>query len=100
MIGLYLPKDTFIHRLRPEVKLMFLALCGTVIFMVSSVTMLSLFLLFVAFLYGIAKVPFNNVVKQLKSMSLFLVLIFVFQVFLKVGLRALRSYYALLLLFF
>ncbi len=62
---------------------MFLALCGTVIFMVSSVTMLSLFLLFVAFLYGIAKVPFNNVVKQLKSMSLFLVLIFVFQVFFK-----------------
>ncbi|EJF82885.1 energy-coupling factor transporter transmembrane component T family protein [Candidatus Bartonella washoeensis] len=83
MIGLYLPKDTFIHRLKPEVKLVFLALCGTIIFTVSSLPVLSFFLLFVALLYGVAKVPFNNVVKQLKSMSLFLVLIFVFQVFFK-----------------
>ncbi|UTO29143.1 energy-coupling factor transporter transmembrane component T family protein [Bartonella harrusi] len=83
MIGLYLPKDTLIHRLKPEIKLVFLTLCGTIIFMVSSVFVLSLFLLFVALLYGIAKIPFNNILKQLKSMILFLVLIFVFQVIFK-----------------
>ncbi|UNE54876.1 energy-coupling factor transporter transmembrane component T family protein [Bartonella machadoae] len=83
MIGLYLPRDTLIHRLKPEIKLVFLTLCGTIIFMVSSISVLSLFLLFVALLYRIAKIPFNKVLKQLKSMSLFLLLIFVFQVIFK-----------------
>lgn len=99
MIGLYIHQDTFLHRLRPSIKLLFLAVCGTTLFMVSSVTVLSLFLLFVALLYRVAKIPFNNIVKQLKSMSLFLILIFVFQVFVRVGLRVLRLYYALLFFF-
>ncbi|WP_332059696.1 energy-coupling factor transporter transmembrane component T family protein [Bartonella sp. CB74] len=79
MIGLYFPQDTFIHRLRPEIKLVFLTVCATIIIMVSSIPLLSLFLLFVALLYRIAKIPFENILKQLKSTGLFLVLIFVFQ---------------------
>ncbi|GAA5111220.1 energy-coupling factor transporter transmembrane protein EcfT [Bartonella jaculi] len=83
MIGLYLPQDTFIHRLKPGVKLLALTICATVLFMVSSIFILLPFLLFVALLYRVAKVPFNNVLRQLKAMGLFLVLIFVFQVIFK-----------------
>ncbi|MBB5073447.1 biotin transport system permease protein [Bartonella callosciuri] len=83
MIGLYLPEDTFVHRLRPGVKLLLLTVCATMLLMVSSIPILLLFLLFMALLYRVAKIPFNNVLKQLKSIGLFLVLIFVFQVFFK-----------------
>ncbi len=41
------------------------------------------FLLFVVLFYKVAKVPFNNVLKQLKAMGLLLVLLFVFQVIYK-----------------
>ncbi|WP_336294720.1 energy-coupling factor transporter transmembrane component T family protein, partial [Bartonella sp. CB169] len=80
MIGLYLHKDTFIHRLRPGVKLLFLIVCTTTLFVVSSIIILLLFLLFVALLYRFSKVPLNNILKKLKQMGLFLALIFVFQV--------------------
>ncbi|WP_041578461.1 energy-coupling factor transporter transmembrane component T family protein [Bartonella vinsonii] len=99
MIGLYIHQDTFLHRLRPSIKLLFLAVCGTTLFMVSSVTVLSLFLLFVALLYRVAKIPFNNIVKQLKSMSLFLILIFVFQVFCKSWLEGVEVVLRLIILF-
>ncbi|EJF84215.1 hypothetical protein MCU_00883 [Bartonella elizabethae Re6043vi] len=79
MIGLYIPRDTFIHRLSPGVKLLFLTVCGTFIIMVSSIPLLGLFLLFVALFYRVAKVPFSTVIKQFKSMGLLLVLLFVFQ---------------------
>ncbi|MCZ2328117.1 energy-coupling factor transporter transmembrane component T family protein, partial [Bartonella sp. F02] len=79
MIGLYVPQDTFIHRLKPSIKLLFLAVCGTIIFMVSSGCVLFLFLLCVSLLYAIAKIPFRNVMQQLKMMGPFLALIFVFQ---------------------
>lgn len=83
MIGLYLPRDTFIHRLRPAVKLIFLAVCTTTLLMVSALPLLLFFLLFVALLYRVAKVPFNNILKQLKSMGVLLIFIFVFQVIFK-----------------
>ncbi|WP_455482152.1 energy-coupling factor transporter transmembrane component T family protein [Bartonella sp. B35(2025)] len=80
MISLYFPRDTFIHKLKPEIKLLFFTLCTTITFIVSSIPILSTFLLFVALLYGVAKIPFSNILKQLKSISLFLALIFVFHV--------------------
>ncbi|WP_455479060.1 energy-coupling factor transporter transmembrane component T family protein [Bartonella sp. B23] len=83
MIGLYFHQDTFIHRLRPGGKLLFLVVCATSLFMVSSIFILLPFLLFVSLLYRVAKIPFKNVLKQLKAMGLFLVLIFVFQVLFK-----------------
>ncbi|EJF75381.1 energy-coupling factor transporter transmembrane protein EcfT [Bartonella alsatica] len=83
MISLYLPQDTFVHKLRPGVKLLFLTVCATILFMVSSIPILLIFLLFVALLYRVAKIPFSNVLKQLKAMSLFLILIFVFQIIFK-----------------
>ncbi|ATO56875.1 energy-coupling factor transporter transmembrane protein EcfT [Bartonella sp. 1-1C] len=79
MISLYISQDTFIHRLRPGIKLSLLILCGTIIFMVSSVSTFLLFLLFISLLYKIAKIPFNKIIKQFKSVWLFLVFIFVFQ---------------------
>ncbi|WP_455475919.1 energy-coupling factor transporter transmembrane component T family protein [Bartonella sp. B17] len=80
MIGLYFPQNTFIHRLRPEIKLVFLTICATAAFMFSSIPIFLLFLLFLILLYKIAKIPFKIILKQFKSMGLFLVLIFVFQV--------------------
>lgn len=79
MIGLYIPRDTFIHKLSPKVKLLFLTVCGTFIIMVSSIPLLGLFLLFVILFYRVSKVPFNTVIKQFKSMGLLLVLLFLFQ---------------------
>ncbi|VEJ44951.1 Energy-coupling factor transporter transmembrane protein BioN [Bartonella vinsonii] len=67
--------------------------------MVSSIAVLSLFLLFVTLLYRMAKIPFHNVVKQLKSMSLFLILIFVFQVFFKSWLEGVEVVLRLIILF-
>ncbi|WP_208435077.1 energy-coupling factor transporter transmembrane component T family protein [Bartonella phoceensis] len=83
MISLYLAQDTFVHRLRPGIKLLSLAICATILFMVSAIPIFLLFLLFIALLYRVAKVPFNNVLKQLKTIGLFLILIFVFQVIFK-----------------
>ncbi|EJF86909.1 hypothetical protein MCY_00559 [Bartonella rattimassiliensis 15908] len=80
MIGLYIPKDTIIHRLSPRVKLLFLTLCGTFIIMVSSIALLGLFLLFVILFYRVAKVSFKTVIKQFQSMWLLLVLLFMFQI--------------------
>ncbi|WP_455478735.1 energy-coupling factor transporter transmembrane component T family protein [Bartonella sp. B10] len=80
MISLYLPRDTFVHRLRPEIKLLLFIVCATVVFVVSSIIILSIFLFFVALLYGVASIPFSNVLKQFKSMILFLIVILTFQV--------------------
>ncbi|KEG15683.1 energy-coupling factor transporter transmembrane component T family protein [Bartonella bacilliformis] len=79
MIGLYLPKDTLIHKLQPGVKLIFLTVYGTSIFWVSSMSVLLLFLLLVVLLYKMAEIPFHHVVKQIKPVCPFLVLVFVFQ---------------------
>lgn len=79
MIGLYIPNDTSIHKLRPGIKLLFLTICGTTIIMVSSIPLLGLFLLSVILLYRIAKIPFSIMIKQFKSMGLLLVLLFAFQ---------------------
>ncbi|WP_019221989.1 energy-coupling factor transporter transmembrane component T family protein [Bartonella senegalensis] len=79
MIGLYIPRDTFIHKLKPGLKLFFLMGGGTTILMVSSIPILVILLLFVILFYAVAKIPFNTVIKQFKSMGLFLALIFVFQ---------------------
>ncbi|USP01837.1 energy-coupling factor transporter transmembrane protein EcfT [Bartonella taylorii] len=80
MIGLYLPRDTFIHKLKPSIKLLFFAVCGTTLLMVSSIPFLVFFLLLAALFYKVAKIPFSTVIKQLKSIGFFLVIIFVFQV--------------------
>ncbi|WP_407965658.1 energy-coupling factor transporter transmembrane component T family protein [Bartonella sp. C271] len=79
MISAYISQDTFIHRLRPGVKLSLLILCGTTIFMVSSISTFLFFLLFISLLYRIAKIPFNKIIKQFKSIWLFLIFIFIFQ---------------------
>ncbi|MDD9329030.1 MAG: energy-coupling factor transporter transmembrane protein EcfT [Bartonella sp.] len=79
MINLYISQNTFIHQLRPGIKLSLLILCGSIIFMVSSVFTFLLFLLFISLLYKIAKIPFNKIIKQFKSVWLFLVFIFIFQ---------------------
>ncbi|AQX17938.1 MULTISPECIES: energy-coupling factor transporter transmembrane protein EcfT [Bartonella] len=79
MISLYISQDTVIHQLRPGIKLSLLILCGTIIFMVSSVSTFLFFLLFISLLYKIAKIPFNKIIKQFKSVWLFLVFIFIFQ---------------------
>ncbi|AQX27510.1 biotin transport system permease protein [Bartonella sp. JB63] len=47
--------------------------------MVSSISIFLLFLLFISSLYRIAKIPFNKIIKQFKSIWLFLVFIFIFQ---------------------
>ncbi|EJF76267.1 hypothetical protein MCO_01624 [Bartonella sp. DB5-6] len=80
MIGLYLPRDTFIHKLQPSIKLLFLALCGTTLLMVSSIPFLVFFLLLETLLYRVAKIPFSTVMQQFKSIGFFLVVIFLFQV--------------------
>ncbi|WP_455477199.1 energy-coupling factor transporter transmembrane component T family protein [Bartonella sp. B41] len=101
MIRLYISKDTFIHRLKPGVKLLFLTIGATAMFAVSSIPVLILFLLFVALLYGIAKIPLIDVLKQLKSMSLFLILIFAFQVIFRnwyVGLEIILRFITLIFL--
>ncbi|WP_273760465.1 energy-coupling factor transporter transmembrane protein EcfT [Bartonella sp. ML70XJBT.G] len=79
MISLYIPRGTFIHRLSPWVKLLFLTVCGTTIIMVSSILLLGLFLLLVVLFYRVAKIPLSTVIKQFKSIGLLLVLLFAFQ---------------------
>ncbi|WP_019219869.1 energy-coupling factor transporter transmembrane component T family protein [Bartonella florencae] len=79
MIGLYIPRDTFIHRLSSGVKLLFLTVSTTTLFMVSSVPILVFFLLFLLLFYKVAQIPFIILIKQFKSMGFLLVLLFVFQ---------------------
>ncbi|ALE03478.1 Transmembrane component BioN of energizing module of biotin ECF transporter [Bartonella ancashensis] len=58
---------------------MFLILCGAVMSMVSSFFIPLSFLLLTVLLYKIAQIPLHHVVKQLKLMYPFLILIFIFQ---------------------
>lgn len=91
------------HRLRPGIKLLSLTVCGTIIFMVSSVSVLSLLLLLVALLYVIAQVPFKKVVQQFRLIGPFLIFIFVFHTVFDnwlVGLKVILRFIILIFLAF
>lgn len=84
-IGQYFPTDSFIHRLDPRVKLIFVFVFMIAIFFVNSYSMLALVGVTLITLIFISKVPIKIVLKGLKPMRIIIIMTLVFNVFFTPG---------------
>lgn len=80
VIGIYLPRNSPIHRLRPGIKVVSLAVLGTVLFATSNVYAICAALVFVVALYAVARITFKEALAQIRPLLYILVIIFVVQV--------------------
>lgn len=79
MIGLYVDRNSPIHRLPPGVKLLFLCVVGVLIFLIDSWVWLFIGLCAVALLYVVARIPFAAASAQIRPLLFLLAIIFLFQ---------------------
>ena len=82
MLSLYVPGDSFVHRLPASAKLVTLFAGSVALFAVSGIPVHAGELLVVIVLFRIARLPWRETLHQLRPALLFLVPIFLFHVFL------------------
>ena len=101
MLSLYVPGDSFVHRLPAGAKLMILFAGSMALFAVSGIPVHAGELLVVAGLFRVARLPWRDTLHQLRPALLFLVPIFLFHVFITdwaLGLETVLRILVLLLL--
>ena len=101
MLSLYVPGESFVHRLPAGAKLLGLVAASAALFVVSGIAVHALELLFIAALFRTARIPWRDTLHQLRPALLFLVPIFVFHVFItdwRLGLETVLRILVLLLL--
>ena len=101
MLSLYVPGDSFVHRLPAGAKLLALFAGSIALFAVSGIPVHAGELLALVALYRVARLPLRDVLHQLRPALLFLVPIFLFHVFLTdwgLGLETVLRILVLLLL--
>ena len=101
MLSLYVPGDSFVHRLPAGTKLLALIAGSAALFAVSSIPVHAGELLVAAGLFRAARLPWRDTLHQLRPALLFLVPIFLFHVFLTdwmLGLETVLRIVVLLLL--
>ncbi|GHC67204.1 energy-coupling factor transporter transmembrane component T family protein [Limoniibacter endophyticus] len=77
--SLYHEADSPVHALAPGLKLLLLALAGTLIFVIASPLLLLAALMLCAGLYALARIPFSLFLGQIKPVLWFLGMIFLAQ---------------------
>ena len=82
MLSLYVPGDSFVHRLPAGAKLVALLAGSVLLFAVSGIPVHAAELLGVAVLYRVARLPWRDTLHQLRPALIFLVPIFLFHVLL------------------
>ena len=101
MLSLYVPGDSFVHRLPAGTKLLVLCTASVALFAVSGIPVHAGELLIVAGLFRVARLPWRETLHQLRPALFFLVPIFLFHVFLTdwiLGLQTVLRIVVLLLL--
>ncbi len=81
MLSLYVPGDSFVHRVPAAVKLPILVVGSAVLFVVSSIPAHAAELALVAVLFRAARLPWRDTFRQLRTVLIFMVPIFLFHVF-------------------
>lgn len=81
MFELYRPGTSFLHRLPPGVKLLSLAVCGTVVFLVESLAAISAFFAVTLMLFPAAGMPLIVAWRQVRPALWILVILFLAQGF-------------------
>lgn len=74
-VGLYVPRNSLLHRLSPEVKLLGMAIAGMGLFFVDSIAVLMLVLVLVLGLVAIARLPWLMIITQLRPVFWVLLII-------------------------
>ena len=101
MLSLYVPGGSFIHRAPAAVKLLILLIGSAALFMVSSIPVHAAELVLIAGLFHAARLPWRDTFRQLRTVLIFLVPIFLFHVFITdwvLGLETVLRILVLLLL--
>ena len=101
MLSLYVPGGSFIHRVPAAVKLSILLVGSAALFMVSSIPVHAAELVLIAGLFHAARLPWRDTFRQLRTVLIFLVPIFLFHVFITdwmLGLETVLRILVLLLL--
>lgn len=75
----YVPGDSLIHRLPPGIKILALALTGTLLFAIPRLELAAAALLLVGLFYPLAGIPLRMMVLQLKPLLWILLLLFAVQ---------------------
>ena len=81
-LGVYLPGDTFIHRLDPRTKILAAIICIALLLFLRSYIAFALFALFMTITIIFARIPLAYALCGLKPMLPVLVLMWIFQLFL------------------
>ncbi|MDY6826689.1 MAG: energy-coupling factor transporter transmembrane protein EcfT [Bacillota bacterium] len=81
-LGVYLPGDTFIHRLDPRTKILGTAVLVIMLLFLKTYTAYGLFTLFTVALIGLAAIPLRYALSGLKPMLPMLIIMWFFQLFL------------------
>ena len=84
-IGQYFPTDSFVHRLDPRVKLIFVFVFMVAIFFVDSYIILGLVGITIISLILLSKVPLKVILKGLKPMRIIIIMTLIFNVFFTPG---------------
>lgn len=79
MLGLYVERQSPVHRLHPGFKLGFLVLAGTSVFLVSNIGVLVVGLGLTGLLYPLSRLSWQMAWRQIRPLLLLLIIIFVFQ---------------------
>ena len=101
MLSLYVPGGSFIHRAPAAVKLLILLIGSAALFMVSSIPVHAAELVLIAGLFHAARLPWRDTFRQLRTVMILLIPIFLFHVFITdwvLGLETVLRILVLLLL--
>ena len=101
MLSLYIPGDSFLHRLHAGTKLLILVVGSTLLFIFSSIPAYLGELAVLFSLFCNARLPWRETLRQLRTALIFMVPIFLFHVFLTtwvIGLETVLRILVLLLL--
>ncbi|MFQ6051990.1 MAG: energy-coupling factor transporter transmembrane component T family protein [Candidatus Hydrothermarchaeota archaeon] len=80
VLGEYYPTDSFLTRMNPRKKILFLIVFSIIIFLINSLYLI-IFLTFISFsLIYLTKISLKDVLKALKSISIFFIIVFLIQI--------------------
>ena len=84
-IGQYIPGDSIIHRLDPRMKIIITIILITALFFIGKFIGFAFFLVYVASIIIIARLPFKKIIKGLKPILFLVLLTLLLHVFLTKG---------------
>ena len=91
MIGIYEHKDSLIHKMNPKIKILSMILNSLLLFFFQSWFFFILDSIFIILIYSTAKFSFSLILKKLKAILIFLIIIFLTNIITKNWFDATKS---------